>query len=133
MNVTTKVVAVIAVAALYAVPASAQEKIKEGAEATKDAVVQGTKTAVGATKAGFSKTGEEITDAWITTHVHARFVGETLLKDSDINVDTDKHVVTLKGTVTARAGRTRAGNIAKQIEGVHKVINRLTVGPKVKS
>ena len=131
MRIAWKIIAVSAMLTVCSAPTGAQEKIKEGAEVTKDAIVQGTKTAVEATKAGLSKTGEEITDAWITTRVHARFVGEALLKDSDINVDTDQHVVTLKGTVMGRAGRTRAGNIAKQTEGVRKVVNRLTVGPKV--
>jgi hyperosmotically inducible protein len=70
-------------------------------------------------------------DAWITARVHERFVTEDLLKGSDINVDTDKHVVTLKGTVMASAGRTRAARIALRTEGVHRVVNRLTIGPKV--
>jgi len=43
-----------------------------------------------------STTGEAITDGWITTTVSARFVDESLLKGSNINVDTDDHVVTLK-------------------------------------
>ena len=71
-----------------------------------------------------------MTDEWITARVHTRFVGEDLLKDSDISVDTSKRVVTLKGTVTGRAGRAKAGNIARGTEGVHRVVNRLTVGAK---
>ena len=106
------------------------EKTKEGAVKTKDAVVKGTKVAVKKTEEGLSKTGEVMTDAWITTRVHERFVGEDLLKDSDISVDTNKHVVTLKGTVIGRAGRARATTIARNTEGVHAVVNRLTVGPK---
>jgi hyperosmotically inducible protein len=106
------------------------EKTKDGAEKTKDAVVKGTKTAVDKTKDGLSKTGEVMTDAWITTRVHARFVDEDLLKDSNISVDTSKHVVTLTGTVMGRTGRTRAANVAKGTEGVHRVVNRLTIGPK---
>lgn len=74
--------------------------------------------------------GEVMTDGWITTRVHSRFVGENLLKDSDISVDTNNHVVTLRGTVVGRAGRTKAGNIARQTEGVHRVVNRLTIGSK---
>src|SRR5712691_3478600 len=69
---------------------------------TKDAVVDGAKIAADKTKVGLSKTGEVISDGWITTRIHERFVGEDLLKDSDISVDTKKHVVTLKGTVIAR-------------------------------
>jgi osmotically-inducible protein OsmY len=97
---------------------------------TKDAVVKGAKVVGGKTKDGLSKTGEVMTDGWITTRVNSRFVNEDLLKGSDINVDTDQHVVTLKGTVTTAAGRTQAGLVAKGTEGVRRVVNRLTIGPK---
>ena len=108
------------------------EKTKEGAVKTKDAVVKGTKVAAGKTKDGLSKTGEVMTDGWITSRVHARFVDEDLLKDSDISVDTEKHVVTLTGTVMGQAGRARATSVAKNTEGVRQVVNRLTIGPKRK-
>ena len=140
MNLTAwNVVPVLALLTLAPAPVSAgatlasqavAEKTKDGAEKAKDAVVKGVTVATEKTKEGLSKTGEVITDEWITTRVHARFVGEDLLKDSDISVDTNKHVVTLKGTVTGRAGRTKAGDIAKHTEGVHRVVNRLTVGSK---
>jgi osmotically-inducible protein OsmY len=130
MKSTWNVVGVIALLALGAAPLSAQDKIKEGAENTKNTVVKGAKTAAEATKESLSKTGEVMTDEWITARVHARFVGQDLLKDSDISVDTDKHVVTLTGTVTRWVGRTKAESIAKHTEGVHQVVNRLTVGSK---
>jgi osmotically-inducible protein OsmY len=38
--------------------------------------------------------------------------------------------VTLKGTVMGRAGRTQAENVARHTEGVHRVVNRLTIGAK---
>jgi hyperosmotically inducible protein len=97
---------------------------------TKDAVVKDSKTVVNTTKDGLSKTGEVMTDAWITTRVHERFVGEDLLKDSDISVETSHHVVTLKGTVMGRTGRDRAAHVALKTEGVHRVVNHLTIGPK---
>jgi hyperosmotically inducible protein len=101
------------------VAAAPQEKAKEGAEKVVDK-----------TKAGLSKSGEVITDGWITTRVKSKFVGEDLLKGSDIDVDTKDHVVTLKGTVMSAAARARAVSEAKEVEGVHKVVNRLTIGPK---
>ena len=113
-------------------PISAQEKVKEGLETAKDAVVEGVTIAVDKTGEALSKTGEVMTDAWITSRVHERFVGEDLLKESDINVDTSKRVVTLRGTVMGRAGRARATTVAKQTEGVNRVVNRLTIGPKHK-
>ena len=106
------------------------DKTKEGAEKTKDAVVKGAKVVGDKTEDGLSKTGEVMTDGWITARVNQRFVGERLLKDSNINVDTSKHVVTLKGTVMGPAGRARATRVARGTEGVRRVINQLTIGPK---
>jgi osmotically-inducible protein OsmY len=106
------------------------EKTKEGAEKTKHAVVKGAKVVADKTEDGLSKTGEKMTDGWITTRVSQRFIGEKLLKDSDINVDTSRHVVTLKGTVMGQAGRARAANVARHTEGVRRVVNRLIIGPK---
>ena len=79
-------------------------------------------------KSGMSKTGEKISDAWITTKVNWFFVGEDSLKGSKINVDTKDNVVTLKGTVTNQAGKARAVALAKNTEGVKDVIDQLTIG-----
>src|SRR3954470_12867703 len=117
------------------------EKTKDatvkGAEKTKDATVhgadktKGTAGTVGSkTKDVASDTGEAINDAWITTKINTEFVNEDTLKGSDINVDTNNHVVTLKGTVATPAGKARAEEIAKTTKGVVRVINTLTVGPK---
>jgi hyperosmotically inducible protein len=110
--------------------ASATATARQVVEKTKDAVVKDSKTVVNKTKDGVSKTGEVMTDAWITARVHERFVGEDLLKGSDIDVDTSRHVVTLKGTVMGRTGRARAERVAIRTEGVRRVVNRLTIGPK---
>jgi hyperosmotically inducible periplasmic protein len=119
---------IVPFALLTLAPTSASAR--QVVDKTKDAVVKDTKVVVNKTKDGLSKTGEVMTDAWITTRVHERFVGEDLLKDSDINVDTSRHVVTLSGTVMGRAGRNRATRVAARTEGVHRVVNRLTIGPK---
>jgi hyperosmotically inducible periplasmic protein len=130
MTAGWKIVCVTALTALVIVPVSAQEKIKDGAVKTKDVVVKGATVVASKTKEGAVKTGEAVTDGWITTRVNERFVTEDLLKGSAINVDTEKHVVTLKGTVLTAAGRTRATTIARATEGVRRVVNRLTIGPK---
>jgi osmotically-inducible protein OsmY len=82
------------------------------------------------TKDVVSTTGEAITDGWITTKVSAKFVDEALLKGSDINVDTKEHVVTLNGSVTSETGKARAAAIARDTEGVTRVVNHLVVGAK---
>lgn len=106
------------------------DKTKEGAGTVANKTKEGAAVVADKTKEGVSKTGEAITDGWITTRVKSKFVGEDLLKDSDINVDTNNHVVTLTGTVMSAAGRARAVAEAKEVEGVHQVIDRLTIGPK---
>ena len=106
------------------------EKDKNVVVKSKDVVVKDAKAVADATKDGLSKTGEVMTDTWVTSRVAARFVDEPLLKDSNINVDTSKHIVTLKGTVMAQAGRVRAADVARRTEGVHRVVNHLTIGPK---
>lgn len=103
-----------------------KNKAREGAEKTKE----GAEKVVDKAKEGLAKTGEVITDTWITTRVKSKFVGEDLLKDSDIDVDTTNHVVTLRGTVLSSAGRARAVQQAKEVEGVHQVVDRLTIGAK---
>ena len=106
------------------------EKTKEGAEKVAEKTKEGAGKVADKTKEGLSKTGEVITDAWITTRVKSKFIGEDLLKDSDINVDTNDHVVTLKGTVISAAGRARAVEQAKEVEGVRRVVDQLRIGPK---
>jgi hyperosmotically inducible protein len=141
LGVFTLLAVVSATASTHAASVSnglAQEStIEKGADKTKgatdkaiDAVAKGTTVAVDSTKHALSKSGEVMTDSWVTTRVHARFVDETLLKDSDISVDSTNHVVTLKGTVLTKAGRTKATTIAKGTEGVRSVVNQLTIGPK---
>jgi len=115
----------------------AGDKTKAAAVKTKDATVKaGEKTKDAAvyvgekTKDVAGTTGEAITDGWITTKLKADFVNEDTLKGSDINVDTNNHVVTLKGTVASAAGKARAAEIAKTTKGVKSVINTLTIAPK---
>jgi osmotically-inducible protein OsmY len=81
-------------------------------------------------KSGLSRTGEAITDSWITAKVKWFFVGENALKGSDINVDTSNHVVTLKGTVPSAAGKARAVQLAKETDGVTRVDDQLMIKAK---
>jgi len=74
-----------------------------------------------------SAAGAEMTDGWITTKVKAKLADETMLQGSDINVDTNDHVVTLKGTVRSVGAKARAGVIASGTERVTRVVNRLFV------
>jgi hyperosmotically inducible protein len=113
---------------------AAGEKTKTGLTKAVDATVNAakkTKTAVqkgvGKAEEGVGKVGDKSSDTSITTRVKAGFSGEKLLRDSAIDVDTTNHVVTLKGTVASNAAKARAGEIARGIEGVTRVVNQLVV------
>ncbi len=106
---------------------SVGQEMKETAKTVGEKTKEGAQTVAEKTKQGVSKTGEVITDAWITARVHSNFMGEDLLKGSDINVDTSNHVVTLRGTVKSEAGRMRAVEVAKKVEGVDRVVDQLTI------
>jgi len=110
-----------------------EKGVVTGYEKSKEGVAKATdKSAEGVAKAGegISKAGEAITDTFLKTRVKAKFVDEDLLKDSDIDVDVTDHVATLSGTVTSEAGRARAIEEAKKVDGIHSVIDKLRIGPK---
>jgi osmotically-inducible protein OsmY len=108
----------------------ATEKSKEGASTAYEKSKEGAATAADKSAQGISKAGEAITDVWIKARVKSKFVDEDVLKGSDISVDVNDHVVTLSGTVPSEAGRLRAIEEAKKVDGVHQVIDRMTIGPK---
>ena len=109
---------------------TAVDKSREGIEKATEATKEGGAKAADKTAQGLSKAGEAITDVWIKTRVKSKFIDEDVLKGSDITVDVNDHVVTLSGTVPSAAGRLRAIEEAKKVEGVHNVIDKLTIGPK---
>ena len=76
---------------------------------------------------GLSRTGESINDAWILTKVKWFHTGADALKGSDINADVKDGVVTLKGTVKTEAGRAKAIALAKDTDGVKRVVDQLTI------
>jgi hyperosmotically inducible periplasmic protein len=77
------------------------------------------------------KSGNPITDGWITMKIHSQFIPENVLEGSDIDVDTNAGVVTLSGTVPNAAARERAVAIAKATDGVKSVSDSLKIAPAV--
>jgi len=71
-------------------------------------------------------TGEQaVTDRWIAAKVKTHFVGPTLLPG--VTVEARDHVVTLTGTVPSSADRERAAGLARNTDGVVRVVNHLEV------
>jgi osmotically-inducible protein OsmY len=72
--------------------------------------------------------GEGIEDGWIHFKVRAALAAVDDLRDSTINVDVDKNVVTLRGTVPGTDQKRKAEDAAKKVEGVKSVTNQLQLG-----
>lgn len=69
-------------------------------------------------------------DAWITMKTKVSLMTTDGVRTSRLNVDTVNGVVTLHGMVPTDDQKTRAGDVARQIDGVKDVKNLLQVVPK---
>ena len=85
--------------------------------------------AASATERGMAKAGEAIGDAAITGKVKTALIADPDVKALRIDVDTKDNVVTLNGTADTQANADKAVTIAKGIDGVKSVDNRLTIKP----
>jgi len=76
---------------------------------------------------GRETAGEYVDDATVTTKVNAQIVSESSLKSSQINVETMQDVVQLSGFVDSAKAKERAGEIARNVDGVRSVRNNIIV------
>jgi osmotically-inducible protein OsmY len=74
------------------------------------------------------KLGDSLDDAWIHTKLVAKFLGDSDTPGRKINVDVVNNVVTLRGAVDTAEQRAEAERIARNTEGVKRVVNQLKVG-----
>lgn len=72
-------------------------------------------------------TGEYVDDSAITTKVKSAIFAHPDLKVFQINVETFKGVVQLSGFVNSAQSVTKAGEVARGVEGVTGVKNNLIV------
>ena len=72
--------------------------------------------------------GEEVDDATITTKVEAKLTGDSEVSAYNVDVDTNDGVVRLSGEVEKPEARAEAEKLARDTEGVRRVINDITVG-----
>ena len=73
---------------------------------------------------------EALTDAGITTKVKTTLLADPDVSGLRIDVDTRDGVVTLTGTVTSSAEKTRALDLAGKVDNVKRVEDKLTVRPR---
>ena len=72
-------------------------------------------------------TGEYIDDHGLSSHVKKALGEDHQYKYADVNVVTFKGVVQLSGFANTKAQKNRAGEIARNVEGVKEVENNITV------
>lgn len=82
------------------------------------------------TAAAGRSAGRSIDDGWIKSKIYAQYVADwnTVLNDSDIDVDVANNMVTLNGTVKTAEAKAKAVSIAKATDGVKGVKDNLRVG-----
>jgi len=103
----------------------AEDKMAKAADKTEDKMDKaGDKTASAA-----KKTGRAIDDGWIKSKIYAQYMADwnTVLNDSDIDVDVTNNMVVLNGTVKSAEAKAKAVSIAKATDGVKGVKDNLRV------
>lgn len=74
-------------------------------------------------------TGEQLDDTTINGRVGRALTGSEEVSRFDVDVDTLDGFVTLRGKVESDAARDRAGEIARDVQGVKGVHNEIVVTP----
>ena len=72
----------------------------------------------------------DLTDAKISTVITTRFLFDSEVSGSNIDVDTDNGIVTLNGSVESEAEKQLAIEIAKNAEDVNEVVDKLSIMTK---
>jgi hyperosmotically inducible periplasmic protein len=80
-----------------------------------------------AAKSAGEKIGSSLDDAWIHTKIVSKLIGNSTTPERKINVDVVDNVVTLRGAVQTAEQKAEAERVAKDTEGVKRVVNRLKV------
>ena len=103
----------------------AGDKAERAGEKAERAGERAADKTAGATK----NAGRAVDDGWIKSKIYAQYMADwnTVLDDSNIDVDVDNNVVTLNGTVKSAAAKSKAVATAKATDGVKSVRDNLKV------
>ncbi|HEV8578126.1 MAG TPA: BON domain-containing protein [Thermoanaerobaculia bacterium] len=74
--------------------------------------------------------GTQVDDAAITAAVKAKLAADGDINPFNIDVDTNEGVVTLQGRVEKEEARSKAEQLARETDGVKRVINLVKVGDR---
>lgn len=73
------------------------------------------------------RAGAAVTDATITATVKTKFLADDVVEGTKIDVDTSGGIVTLTGTAPSKAAADRAVALARETDGVSRVVNNVKV------
>lgn len=99
-----------------------------GAGCTRTEVTREARDVASDVRAAAATAGNRLADSWVTAKVQARFFADEDVKARHIDVKTRDGAVTLEGVVESDAVRHRALALARGVEGVEQVEDRLLVG-----
>ncbi|MEO8079071.1 MAG: BON domain-containing protein [Caldimonas sp.] len=128
-TLTVTAAAVLAVAGLV----SGCEKTTTTTETPAGTATTTTVTPTPATNSSMSDAGHAVADGAITAKVKTALLADADVKGLKVDVDTKGGIVTLSGALDSTANVDKAVSIAKGIDGVTSVDNRLTVGTSTAS
>ncbi len=109
-------------------PADSTASTPPAGGSTATAPSTSTSPSTGATSGTDRTAGQTVDDATVTAKVKAALMAESGVDGSKINVDTNNGTVTLKGEVADKSMIDRAVQVAKGVDGVKDVDNKLTEG-----
>jgi len=89
--------------------------------------VEGVRKVTNLLQVGTKSFGQALDDKVLGTKIKAKLISEPEIKSLNIDVDVDRAVATLTGTVENREQRTRVLDIARSVSGVAKVIDNMKV------
>lgn len=101
----------------------ARDKADRAADETKEAARDARQKAGDAA----DRVGGAVTDASLTTAVKAKLLADSMVSGLNIDVDTSHGVVTLNGTAKTKAEADRAVMLARQTDGVMRVVNNVKI------
>jgi hyperosmotically inducible periplasmic protein len=82
------------------------------------------------TETAADRAGGAMSDASITTAVKSKMAADVRMSTlTSVDVDTNGAVVTLSGHVPTEADKTQAETVAKSVDGVARIENKLEVRP----
>jgi hyperosmotically inducible periplasmic protein len=105
------------------------DRAEDRAQRAGDKTANAAERAGDRTAAAGRSAGRAVDDGWIKSKIYAQYLADwnTVLNDSDIDVDVNNNMVTLSGTVKSAEAKTKAVSIAKATDGVKGVKDNLRV------